>query len=117
MTHATPTTDVRRLALDDIRVRENVRDLDPEHVASLAQSIALRGLLVPLIVCAVDGGYELVGGYHRLAACRKLGHPDVEVVVREHDGSSADCAAENVTSCRGRHDVTYAECDGMPTWA
>jgi ParB family chromosome partitioning protein len=93
----TTTTDVRRLALDDIRVRENVRDLDPNHVDALAQSVALRGLLVPLIVRPVDGGYELVGGYHRLAACRKLGHRHVQVVVRDHDGSSADSAAENVT--------------------
>jgi len=48
------------LALDDIRVRENVRDLDVEHVESLARSIALRGLLVPLIVRVVDDG-QLVG--------------------------------------------------------
>ena len=98
MTQATPTTaTARRLALDEIRVRENVRDLDSAHVDSLAQSIALRGLLVPLIVRPVGGAYELVGGYHRLAACRQLGHTDVEVVVREHEGSSADSAAENVT--------------------
>jgi ParB family transcriptional regulator, chromosome partitioning protein len=62
-----------RLALDDIRVRENVRDLDVDHVDNLAQSIALRGLLVPLIVRPIDGGYELVAGYHRIAACRQLG--------------------------------------------
>jgi ParB/RepB/Spo0J family partition protein len=98
MTKATPsTTDVRHVALDDIHVGENVRDLDCDHVDSLAQSIALRGLLVPLIVRPVEGGYELVGGNHRLAACRQLGHKDVQVVVRDHDGSSADSAAENVT--------------------
>jgi ParB/RepB/Spo0J family partition protein len=92
-----PETGELRLALDEIRVRENVRELDVEHVENLAQSIALRGLLVPLIVRAVDGGYELVAGYHRIAACRKLGLPDAAVVVREHEGSSADSAAENVT--------------------
>jgi len=86
-----------RLALDAIRVRENVRELDVAHVENLAQSIALRGVLVPLIVRPVDDGYELVAGYHRIAACRSLGLPDVPVVVREHAGSSADSAAENVT--------------------
>ncbi|MDP8909691.1 MAG: hypothetical protein M3N47_11385 [Chloroflexota bacterium] len=35
-------------------------ELDSDHVDHLARSIALRGLLVPLIVRAVDGGYELV---------------------------------------------------------
>jgi ParB/RepB/Spo0J family partition protein len=86
-----------RLALDDISVRENVRGLDTAHVENLAQSIALRGVLVPLIVRPVDAGYELVAGYHRIAACRLLDLPDVPVVVRDHEGSSADSAAENVT--------------------
>ena len=97
MTTSTSTSGDLRLALDEIRVRENVRELDIEHVDALAQSIALRGLLVPLIVRAIDGAYELVAGYHRIAACRKLGLDDAPVVVREHEGSSADCAAENVT--------------------
>jgi ParB/RepB/Spo0J family partition protein len=87
-----------RLALDQIAVRDNVRELDTEHVDNLAQSIALRGVLVPLIVRATNGeGWELVAGYHRIAACRKLDLPDVPVVVREREGSSADSAAENVT--------------------
>ena len=85
------------LALDSIHVRENVRDLDAEHVAALAQSIKVRGLLVPVIVRAIDEGYELVAGYHRVAACRQLGLDEIPVVVREHEGSSADSAAENVT--------------------
>lgn len=96
ITTPAPTGELR-LALDDIRLRENVRDLDPVNVESLAQSIALRGLLVPLIVCQIDAGYELVSGYHRFAACRELGHADVPVVVRQHEGSSADSAAENIT--------------------
>ena len=86
-----------RLALDEIGVRDNVRELDADHVTKLAQSIALRGLLVPLIVRPTDAGYELVAGYHRMAACRKLDLPDAAVVVREKEGSSADSAAENVT--------------------
>jgi ParB family chromosome partitioning protein len=91
-----PTTGELRLALDDIRVRENVRDLDLVHVDSLAASIALRGMLVPLIVRVVDDGHELVAGYHRIDASRKLGLTDAPVVVRDHEGSSADSAAENV---------------------
>ena len=114
MTPSTPASGELRLALDEIRVRDNVRELDGEHVENLAQSIALRGLLVPLIVRPVDGAYELVAGYHRIAACRQLGLTDAPVVVREHEGSSADSAAENVTSCRHRHDVTYADPVVMP---
>jgi ParB/RepB/Spo0J family partition protein len=97
MSSKTPVKGELRLALDEILVRENVRDLDDAHVDNLAQSIALRGLLVPLIVRPTDAGYELVAGYHRLAACRRLDLPDAPVVVREKEGSSADSAAENVT--------------------
>jgi ParB/RepB/Spo0J family partition protein len=94
---STPVTGELRLALDEILVRDNVRELDAAHVDNLAQSIALRGLLVPLIVRPTEAGYELVAGYHRMAACRKLDLPDAPVVVRDKEGSSADSAAENVT--------------------
>jgi ParB/RepB/Spo0J family partition protein len=96
MVISTPASSELRLALDEILVRENVRELDDAHVDNLAQSIALRGLLVPLIVRPTDAGYELVAGYHRFAACRKLDLPDAPVVVRDKEGSSADSAAENV---------------------
>ena len=88
MAISTPASGELRLALAEILVRENVRDLDDAHVDNLAQSIALRGLLVPLIVRPTDAGYELVAGYHRLAACRKIDLPDVPVVVREREGSA-----------------------------
>ena len=114
MAISTPVTGELRLALDEILVRENVRELDDAHVDNLAQSIALRGLLVPLIVRPTDAGYELVAGYHRFAACRKLDLPDAPVVVRDKDGSSADSAAENVASCRGRHEAIYADRVVMP---
>ena len=39
--------------------RTRLAELDPHHVNALAQSIALRGLPVPLIVRRVDDGYEL----------------------------------------------------------
>ena len=70
MSSTTPTAGEQHLALDSIRVRDNVRELDPDHVNALAQSIKLRGLLVPLIVRPVDDAYELVAGYHRIAADR-----------------------------------------------
>ena len=93
----TPASGELCLALDDILVGDNVRDLDEAHVDNLAASIALRGVLVPLIVRSTTAGYELVAGYHRYHACRKLGLDDVPVVVRDPEGSTADAAAENVT--------------------
>ncbi len=110
-TAATPTAVVTNatLPLDSIRVRDNVRDLDAEHVASLAQSIKLRGLLAPLIVRRVDDAYELVAGYHRIAACRQLGLSDVAVLLSDSEGSTADSAAENVT----RKQLTPLETSAM----
>lgn len=82
--------------LDLIDVGENVRELDQAHVDALASSIALRGLIVPLTVRPEGERLSLVAGSHRYAACRSLGLHEVEVTVREQEGSSADSAAENV---------------------
>jgi hypothetical protein len=43
-------------------------------------------LLLPLIVRPTSAGYELVTGYQRCHACRKLDLDDVPVVVREQGG-------------------------------
>jgi ParB/RepB/Spo0J family partition protein len=86
----------KRAALEQIDVGENTRELNPEHVEALASSIALRGLIVPLVVRPEGERFVLVAGYHRYAACRKLGLDDVEITLREQDGTSADSAAENV---------------------
>jgi ParB-like nuclease domain len=63
----------RRIALDEIRVPENVRSLDDSHVQALAGSIKLQGMLVPLVVRDDGDGFELVAGFHRIAAARSLG--------------------------------------------
>ena len=93
---STASTSERHVALDLIDVPTNVRELDPEHVAVLAASIKLRGLLVPLIVRPVGKRFKLVAGFHRHAACRQAQLTSVPVVEREQDGESADRAAENV---------------------
>jgi ParB/RepB/Spo0J family partition protein len=88
----------RRVALDRIRVPENVRALDPEHVKALAGSIKIQGMLVPVVV-RDDGeqGFELVAGFHRIAAAKALGLVDVPVVVRDAVTEDADRAVENIT--------------------
>ncbi len=86
----------RTASLDLIDVGENTRELDPTHVEALAASIALRGLIVPLVVRPDGVRFILVAGHHRYAACRSLGLTEVEVTLREHEGTSADTAAENV---------------------
>lgn len=83
------------LAMIDV-AEQNVRELDEAHVDALASSIALRGLIVPLPVRPTGNRFRLIAGYHRYAACKKLGIAQVEVTPREQEGDSADSAAENV---------------------
>jgi ParB/RepB/Spo0J family partition protein len=87
----------RQIALVDIRVPDNVRDLDPEHVKALAGSIGLQGMLVPVVVRNDGDGFELVAGFHRVAAARSLGLTAVPVVIRDAQTEDADRAVENIT--------------------
>jgi ParB/RepB/Spo0J family partition protein len=87
----------RQVALDWIRVPENVRALDDAHVQALAGSIKLRRMLVPVVVRSDGDGFELVAGFHRLAAAKALALTEVAVVVREVDTEDADRAVENIT--------------------
>jgi hypothetical protein len=107
----------RHVALDQIRVPDNVRVLDDAHVQALAGSIKLQGMLVPVVVRNDGDRFELVAGFHRIAAARALGLADVPVVVRDAQTEDADRAVENITSCRHRHDVISADIVVMPTSA
>jgi hypothetical protein len=104
----------RQVALEQIRVPENVRALDEAHIEALAGSIALPGMLVPVVVRSDGDAFELVAGFHRIAAARTLGLAEVPVVVREAETEDADRAVENITSCRRRHDVINADRVVMP---
>jgi ParB/RepB/Spo0J family partition protein len=118
------TASARRVPLELIDVGENVREIDQAHVEALSASIALQGILVPLVVQAAGEGdgaprYDLVAGFHRYAAASKLGLREVPVLLRgERDdhgiGVAADRATENITSCRRRHDVINADVAVMP---
>jgi ParB family chromosome partitioning protein len=86
----------RAVALGRIRVPENVRELDPEHVQALALSIAVQGTLVPLVVRPADEGFELVAGFHRIATAAELRLNEVPVVVRDGETEESDRAVENI---------------------
>ncbi len=52
----------------------------------LAESIRENGLLQPVTVRRVPGGYELVAGERRLRACKKAGLATVPCLVQDCDG-------------------------------
>ena len=54
-----------------------------DGIDELAESIRRTGILQPLLVRRVDGGFELIAGERRLRAAQRLGMEQVPVTVRE----------------------------------
>lgn len=54
-----------------------------EQIRELAQSIETAGLMQPLVVRPIKGGFELIAGERRLRALQLLGRTEAPVVVHE----------------------------------
>jgi ParB family chromosome partitioning protein len=54
-----------------------------DSIGELAESIRQKGVLQPLVVRKVVGGYELIAGERRFRAAQRAGLTEVPVVVRE----------------------------------
>ncbi len=75
------------------------REFDPDSLRELADSIAARGVIQPIVVRPIDAGrYEIVAGERRWQASRQAGLTEIPVVVREVDEQSAIAIAliENI---------------------
>jgi ParB family chromosome partitioning protein len=74
------------------------KHFDDESLAELTASIALVGVLQPVLVRPVEGGYELVAGERRWRAARAAGLTDIPALVRETDDQAAlaQAVVENV---------------------
>lgn len=55
---------------------------DPEELRELAESIAIHGVLQPIVVIEADDGYRLIAGERRLRAVKQLQLPTIPAVVR-----------------------------------
>ena len=80
------TTEVPEIPLE--RIARNPHQprnrFDEAETAELAASIALHGVLQPIVVRAsADGGYELIAGERRLRAARMAGLTHIPAVIRE----------------------------------
>lgn len=80
-----PATD--EIALERIRPNpfQPRKEFAEAALDELAQSIKAHGLLQPLVVRPVPGGFELIAGERRWRACKRLGKQSVPVVVRQVD--------------------------------
>jgi len=62
---------------------------DEEALGSLADSIREVGVLQPILIRPVEGGYELVAGERRWRAARRVGLQTIPALVRDTDDASA----------------------------
>ena len=67
-------------------------------IDELAESIRQKGILQPLLVRRITGGYELIAGERRLRAAQQLGMDHVPVTIRDcADGEMLELAlVENI---------------------
>src|SRR4030043_2236082 len=61
------------------------KHFDETKLQQLAEAVKEKGILEPLIVRRIDGGYELIVGERRWRAAQKAGLKEVPVVVKEAD--------------------------------
>ena len=71
---------------------------DPERLAELAESIRQQGVIQPVVVRAVDGGYELIAGERRWRAAQQAGIDTIPAIVRDvaDDVAVAMALVENI---------------------
>ena len=78
-------SDLRQLPVEEIRRgRYQPRgQIKPEALQELADSIRAQGLVQPVVVRPVEGGFELIAGERRWRAAQLAGLHQVPAVVRE----------------------------------
>ena len=83
------------------------RSFDEKALAELAASIAQHGVIQPLSVRRVGGGYELIAGERRLRAAQAAGLSEIPCIVMTMDDAESGLAAliENLQ----RQDLDFIE--------
>ena len=85
-----PSRGFAELPVSDIRPnpQQPRQHFDEEALASLADSIRELGLLQPVLVREVDGGYELIAGERRWRASRRAGLSTIPAIIRAADDAA-----------------------------
>jgi len=101
--------EVVEIPIDKIRVGENAlrMEFEDETLDDLRVSIRRLGILVPLLVVAVQDGYTLVAGHRRYKAAVLEGHQTVPAIVR--DTAALDTKEVSFAENLFREDLTPVE--------
>ena len=78
--------DTRKPKVEELPLSEHhpFKVKNDAEMAELMKSIADAGVLSPALARPLpDGGYELISGHRRLAACKALGMDTMPVIVRD----------------------------------
>jgi ParB family transcriptional regulator, chromosome partitioning protein len=105
-----PTTE-RVLAIDMDKIEPNPfqprKEISREKIEELAQSIKTSGLIQPVVVRRVGGGYQLVVGERRYLACKELGWQKISAAVKVL--SDNDMATVALIENLQRENLNYIE--------
>lgn len=87
-TKASRHDQVVEVPLEQIRPNPNQprQIMDEEALDGLATSIGIHGVLQPIVLQRVAGGYELIAGERRVRASRKAGSETIPALIIEADG-------------------------------
>jgi ParB family chromosome partitioning protein len=86
----TGDTPAREIEIARIRVNpfQPRRQFEDDQLQALAASIANHGVLQPVLLTQIDGGYQLIAGERRLRASVMAGKHTIPAVVRTADEQS-----------------------------
>jgi ParB family chromosome partitioning protein len=59
------------------------KDFDEKTISELASSIKEKGILQPLVVRTISGGYEIIAGERRWRAAQRAGITRVPIIIKE----------------------------------
>lgn len=78
---------VENISLDMIKPNPSQprKDFDEERLEALALSIVEHGVLQPIVVRKIQGGYEIVAGERRYRASREAGLKEIPALVKDMD--------------------------------
>jgi ParB family transcriptional regulator, chromosome partitioning protein len=100
-----------QLPIDSIRIKKRVRK-DPGDLTPLANSLRKYGQLNPIVI---DPDYELIAGFRRLAAAKRLGWGMIEAVIVETDSDVQKLEIELEENIQRRNLTSDEISDGINT--
>jgi ParB family chromosome partitioning protein len=92
---------VETIPVEEIRVENRLRSIDPAHAALIAESLTANGLMQPIEVRRDDeGGFVLIAGAHRLAAAKLAGFGEISAIIVQVDEDTARLREIDENLCR-----------------